>query len=391
MRRLIANLQYVITPALITLSLYGVLRGGDWVWLGSALLGAAIIADTTLTIHTRGTGKDAQGRPLGLPGILNPLLYITFPLFVTQQVVLAWRLHGYVTGAPIPLPQELGELFAIQTTSTGWEIVGATISVGIWQGMGIVFGHELSHTKGWSFVLSRWIMALSGTAHFSIAHVYNHHIDLGDVADPATAPRGRSLYEHFFLSHFGQSTFVARAERQRLENAGKGVVSPRNRWIRGYLMSIPTVALFAVAGGWTGIAALAGVWVISNFELEALNYFEHYGLVRVADQPIEHRHSWDNDTVLTSIAFIEIGRQGDHHVRGETRFWDLEPTGAPNYGWGYLTLLVIAIVPPLWHAFMKPKLAAWDRDFATPAERAIAEIHNRRSGYGSARPTVALA
>ena len=53
---------------------------------------------------------------------------------------------------------------------------------------------------------------------------------------------------------------------------------------------------------------------------------------------------------------------------------------APNYGYGYLTLLVITLAPPLWHAFMKPKLAIWDRDFATPAERAIAEEHNRRSG-----------
>lgn len=391
MRRLIANLQYATTPALITLSLLGVLRGGDWVWLGAALLAAAIIADTILTTHTRGTGKDAQGRPLGLPWFLNALIYLTFPLFVAQQLVLAWRLHGYVTGTPFELPPEAIEILAIQTTSSGWEVVGATISVGIWQGMGIVFGHELSHTKGWSFVLSRWIMALSGTAHFSIAHVYNHHIDLGDASDPATAPRGRSLYQHFFLSHFGQSTFVARAERQRLENAGKAVVSLRNRWIRGYLMSVPTIALFGIAGGWTGIAVLAGVWLISNFELEVLNYLEHYGLVRVADQPIEHRHSWDNDTVLTSVAFIEIGRQGDHHVRGETRFWDLEPTGAPNYGWGYLTLLVLALVPPVWHAFMKPKLAAWDHDFATAAERAIAESHNRRSGYGSARPTAALA
>ncbi|HEY8072427.1 MAG TPA: fatty acid desaturase, partial [Methylocystis sp.] len=110
----------------------------------------------------------------------------------------------------------------------------------------------------------------------------------------------------------------------------------------------------------------------------------------VPDQPIAHRHSWDNDTVLTSVAFIEIGRQGDHHVRGETRFWDLEPTGSPNCGYGYLTLLVITLVPPLWHAFMKPKLAIWDRDFATPAERAIAEEHNRRSGYATTRPAAAL-
>ena len=43
-------------------------------------------------------------------------------------------------------------------------------------------------------------------------------------------------------------------------------------------MSVPSAVLFFMAGGWIGIAALATVWVISNFELEALNYLEHYGL-----------------------------------------------------------------------------------------------------------------
>ena len=52
-------------------------------------------------------------------------------------------------------------------------------------------------------------------------------------------------------------------------------ISWQNRWIRGYLMSIPSAVLFFMAGGWIGIAALATVWVISNFELEALNYLEN--------------------------------------------------------------------------------------------------------------------
>ena len=38
--------------------------------------------------------------------------------------------------------------------------------------------------------------------------------------------------------------------------------------------------------------------MISNFELEALNYMEHYGLIRVKGEPIEYRHSWDNDNVF---------------------------------------------------------------------------------------------
>ena len=159
-------------------------------------------------------------------------------------------------------------------------------------------------------------------------------------------------------------------------------------------MSLPTVALFAYAGwaggGWRGVGigmlVKLYVWILSNFELEALNYMEHYGLIRVKGQPIEYRHSWDNDNALTSWAFIEIGRQADHHDRGETHFWELSnvggsPNGSPNAGMGYYTEFVLCLVPPLWHSRMRKRLAVWDRDFATPEERKVAAEINRKVGY----------
>ena len=42
--------------------------------------------------------------------------------------------------------------------------------------------------------------------------------------------------------------------------------------------------------------------------------------------------------VWGNFFFIEIGRQGDHHVGGETYFWELDEVGAPNYEIGYFTL-----------------------------------------------------
>ena len=69
-------------------------------------------------------------------------------------------------------------------------------------------------------------------------------------------------------------------------------------------------------------------------------------LIRVKDQPIDYRHNWDNNTLFTSWFFIEIGRQADHHDRGETHFWELENVGAPNTGWGYFTIFALALVPP---------------------------------------------
>lgn len=414
MRRLfLGHLVYLYTPIGVLLCTFGILKGGWWAFLGLAIFGINIALDTLSTgLHTKGAAHDRQGDALGRGAFLNVMMYLQLVSFIALQLALAWRVYQFVAGVPIEPAVWNGIAY---TNGIGlWFLVGATVGAGMHQGLGIIFGHELSHTKGFGFMISRWMMALSGTAHFCFAHVYNHHLELGrawlgpegntmgDDADPATAPRGRNLYTHFIVSHVGQSYFGIKTEAKRLKRMGKGFLSLSNRWIRGYLMSIPTIALFvyagyagamaetstmsALAGVLIGLAAMLVVWIISNFELEALNYMEHYGLVRVKGEPIEYRHSWDNDTVFTSWAFIEIGRQADHHDRGETHFWELTgvggpPTGAPNATLGYYAEFVVALLPPLWHYMMRRKLAIWDRDFATPEERKIAAEINKKVGY----------
>ncbi len=402
---LLGHLVYLYTPIGLIAAACGILLGGPWVWLGIAIFAFNIIADTaTANIHTKGAPTDGKGAPLGVPFIHNNVMYLQLIPFVGLQFALAWRVYQYVAGVPIETQVWAG--WEYQSGITGGQLIVATISAGLHQGLGIIYGHELAHTKGIGFLVSRWIMALSGAAHFCFAHVYNHHLELGrawlgpennkmgDDCDPATSPRGRSLYKHFVISYIGQSYFGIRTEARRMARQKKPFLSPSNRWIRGYLMSLPSVALFMVPGylaaGWNGavigLICMLVVWVISNFELEALNYMEHYGLIRIKGEPIEYRHSWDNDSVLTSWAFIEIGRQGDHHDRGETHFWELTnvggaPDGSPNAGIGYYTEFSIALIPPMWHARMRKKLAIWDRDFATPEERLVAADINRKVGY----------
>lgn len=245
-----------------------------------------------------------------------------------------------------------------------------------------MFGHELAHTKGPTFVLARWMMALSGIAHFCYAHVYNHHLELGHQDDPATSPRGRSIYKHYLLSHFGQSRFLYIMEQQRLKRLGKPFISFQNRWIRGYAMSLPTIILFWMAGGWIGLGVMVAAWAIAGFELEVLNYLEHYGLIREKGKPIEYHHSWDvGESPITQWGFIEIGRQGDHHDRGETHFWELEEVGSPDTGYGYFAMFAMLLVPPVWEAFIKPRLADWDKNYASEGEQKIAARMNYRAGW----------
>lgn len=382
MTRLLINARYFLAPLLILIALVAIVVGGPWSWTGVFLFGVGIVLDTVLNAQTKGAGVDRNGEPMGLPALQNAVMYFMLPVFVLLQLAMVWRVFEYVSGVPIGQTEWFGFL-PVQQGITGSQLAGATVSAGMFLGIGIIYGHELAHTKGPSFVISRLMMGLSAASHFCYAHVYNHHLELAHEDDPATAPRGRDIYTHLPLSYLGQSKFLFEMEKQRLERLGVSFISWQNRWLRGYFMALPTIALFWFAGAWTGIVVLLVMWIISNFELEALNYMEHYGLIREKGQPIDYRHSWDNSTMFTSWFFIEIGRQADHHDRGETHFWELDQVGAPNTGWGYFTLFAVALVPPMWHAYMKPILARWDEELATPGERKIAEELNRQVGYTS--------
>ena len=381
MKKFFINVRYFLAPLLILSALFGVVAGGPWVWIGVALMGVGILVDTTTPQRTMGAGFDREGDTYGIPALQNGTMYSMLGVFVLLQLAICWRIYQYVSGVEYTGATSSFLGLSYYDGITGMQLAGAVVSTGIFAGIGIIYGHELAHTKGFSFVIARWMMALSGSSHFCYAHVYNHHLELGCEDDPATAPRGRSMYAHLPKSYFGQSKFLYTMEKHRLERLGVPLLSWQNRWIRGYAMSLPTLFLFWLAGGWLGVCAMLLIWMISNFELEALNYLEHYGLIREKGQPIDYRHSWDNSTAFTSWFFIEIGRQADHHDRGETHFWELDEVGAPNTGMGYFTLFAMALVPPVFHSFMAQELKKWDDNEASEGELAVSRRINEVAGY----------
>lgn len=370
MKTLFVNTRYLIVPVMSIITILGLISGGINVWAGVALFGISAIVDTaTKNIHLR-ADFDEEGNSYGIKIFQYAVMYLMLIVFVILQLALAWRIYQYVNNVPIDFFNAYG--LTIQTGITTTNLIGATISAGLWAGIGIIYGHELSHNKKEGFFISRLIMSLSGASHFTYAHVYQHHLYLGHEKDPATAPRGRNVYMHTWLSHAGQSKFSFDLEKSRAAKKGKSFFNLDNRWILGYLYSLPSIILFVWAGGFIGVAVLLALWLIANFELEALNFMGHYGLIRENGKPVEHKHSWDNDSVFTDWFFIAIGRQADHHVRGETYFWELDDVKGPNYGIGYFSLFLIILVPPLFRKYVKKHLDNWDSKYANEKEREIA-------------------
>ncbi|MFW6052244.1 MAG: fatty acid desaturase, partial [Myxococcota bacterium] len=115
--------------------------------------------------------------------------------------------------------------------------------------------------------------------------------------------------------------------------------------------------------------------------LEIVNYMEHYGMVRNPETPVQPRHSWNTNRRISSWTMFNLTRHSHHHAQGEVPYQELKPyADAPMMINGYLTTMVVALIPPLWHKLMTPKVLAWDRDYATPEERDLAAVANEKSG-----------
>ena len=205
---ILLNVRYLLAPVLIIVAGAGVLIGGIMAWLGVVLLFVGLIVDIATKFESSGVGYNEEGETLGWASFQNLTMYFMLPVFILFQLVMAWRLSTYMTFNGMEgeaIMTIIPGLLVMHEGMTGINLIGATLSSGIFIGIGIIYGHELSHTKGFGFVISRTMMALSGSAHFCYAHVYNHHLELASEDDPATAPRGRTIYGHYPLSYLGLS------------------------------------------------------------------------------------------------------------------------------------------------------------------------------------------
>ena len=133
MLKLLTNVRYFIAPVLIITTAISILYGGLFAWTGVALLGVGIILDTLITKQTKGA-VDENGETLGIAWLQNTIMYLMLPVFIFLQCAVAYKIFSGITGL---------------------ELVGTTLSAGIFLGIGIIYGHELSHTKGFAFVISR--------------------------------------------------------------------------------------------------------------------------------------------------------------------------------------------------------------------------------------------
>ncbi|PRY92053.1 NAD(P)H-flavin reductase [Hasllibacter halocynthiae] len=363
------------------LAIATVLLGGFYAVIGVAIIMVAYAFGDLIA------GEDVSTPDYGQPWILTLQLWTALPLVMLLCFCFMWQLS---TGDPLGFG-------ALVHATTGYDIVAARaeanpvvryvtgiVGVGLMiGGLATITAHELTH-RTWdpvSMFVGRWLLAFSFDVGFSIEHVYGHHRYVATDIDPATAPRGRNVYAHIVHSIVHTNLGAARIEADRLRRKGLPVWSLRNAYLRGLLMSLSLLVAAFLIAGWLGVLMFTLTALFARSLLEIVNYMEHYGMIRVPEQPVQPRHSWNTNAVFSSWAMFNLGRHSHHHAQGEVPFQDLMSLpDAPKMRYGYLATMGITLIPPAWNRMMVERLKHWDANYASPEERVLAREANRRSG-----------
>jgi alkane 1-monooxygenase len=334
---------FVLPPAVVA----GAILGGPWAFLPVALVYLLVpVLDAAAGLNPDSPQGDAAAA-LGA----NPWFrLITWTWVPVQLVLIAWTI-GWLTGP----------------SGTFLERIGVTLSLGITCGaIGLTFAHELVHRPDrWERGLGEALLASVSYPHFAIEHVFGHHRYVATLRDPATARFGEGLYRFLPRTIGGGLASAWRLERSRLLKRGRSMRSPHNRFIRYGAVQIAIYAGVWSAWGVRGVLVFAGQALVAVALLETINYVEHYGLVRRElspgrYEPIAPAHSWNSCHRLSNWILINLARHADHHLVASKRYQVLDHLGeAPQLPAGYATMLMLALVPPLWRRVMDPRVLAW--------------------------------
>jgi alkane 1-monooxygenase len=324
------TLPYLI-PILLVPAL---LERGLWTWA------AASIVFLLHPLFDSLIGRKPAHVELNAPGA-SLLLWAYVPL---QAGFLVWAITTF-SNAPLE----------------AWEKWGLVISTGSMTGaIGITAAHELVHRRSaFERGLGAVLLYMVTYGQFRVEHVSGHHLRVGTRQDPATARRGEMIYAFWMRSIFMGLLSAWKIELNRHSFF-------KNRMVHDLIFQ--GALYFAVFQwqGWAGIQFLAFQSLVAVLLLETINYVEHYGLSRAEIapgrfEPVSPKHSWDSSHWLTNRFLFNLGYHAQHHREPTRHFEKLEHLDdAPRMPGGYSTMMLAALVPPLWNHLMERNEALRD-------------------------------
>jgi alkane 1-monooxygenase len=325
------NILYTASLILPILATLGNILGGWWTY-GVILV---IILLTIPDIFWKFPNKEPLGQELEFNNILLVALVIinTLSLFsllygIREQILL-------------------GASFWVAIIST-------SISMGA---IGNMTAHELIHRRGWIRNLGIWNLFLVSYTHYVLEHIQFHHRYVATDMDPSTAKKDEDFYT--FMARMIPEQFweVYKYERENMAKKSKGFVSWDNFLIKSWVAKFVFLVLVFVYSGWLGILSYLLVCLISRMIHDSITYSQHYGTKRELNGKITIMHSWQSNSFVSEYFSLGLIRHSDHHIHATATYPNLTSyETAPTLPLGYMAVLPLIWIPPLWFKMANPVL-----------------------------------
>lgn len=351
----IKKLGYLI-PLILPFILVVRFNLGGWHLYGTAIFAFIIlpIIDFLVGLDTKNVEKETENE------VAEEFYYrfVTYIWAFVQVALLFWAAHVIGTGK----------------LQYAYEWIGFSLSFGIITGgIGITVAHELGHKKSaWERFLAKVLLMTVCYMHFYIEHNRGHHVTVATPEDPATSRKNESFYKFWFRSVFMGYLHAWKIETESLKRKGKSIVSVHNNLIWYVVYPLLFCALLTLLSSayhghfvWQFIPFFFAQSIIAFSLLELVNYIEHYGIVRreVAQGKYERvnpLHSWNASHMISNFFLFQLQRHSDHHAYANKRYQVLKHYDeSPQLPFGYSTMIIIALLPPLWFALMNRRLEHW--------------------------------
>jgi len=341
-------LPFWLSLGLVPLAWISALWGGWWLLLVPLATWYLFTAlDAVLGLQTENVDPQTQDSDLRWYKLIT---LIWTPVQLCLMAGLLWY---------VPQAEHLGTL----------ERIGVFFGVGVITGtVGINYSHELMHQKNKT---ERWmadiLLAMVLYSHFRSEHLLVHHRYVATPRDPVTARYNEGFHRFYprVLRECWTSAFDA--ERAMLARKELPWTHRSNPFWRYWALQAGFFGLAFGLGGWSGVGLFLVQAGVAIWQLELVNYIEHYGLTRkhLGEGKYEHvqpRHSWNAAQKASNWLLINLQRHSDHHFKPDRRFAVLQnygPDEAPQLPYGYPLMTMLAMVPPLWRRVMNPRVRAW--------------------------------
>lgn len=291
--------------------------------------------------------------------LLLPLARVVFGAFRRSEPI-QWRESAATVLDALPLAYLavllIGLTFAVFAAGRP-SVSRLALGLSLWAVLlfGTCIAHELLHRRGRRDVIAGAVLSgLTGYPMLAVEHL-RHHAKFGDT-ESAEWPRVHQSAWRFAL------------RRLRAVLAG-------NTWDRlstservQYAVAVGATASLAIAfgwaGGWPGAFLYLTVAFGVSLGVQLITYIQHWGLGDDSVGPVTERQlAWEDDCLLQAFLTLHISFHQAHHDTARVPYYRLPPAaGSPRLPAGYIVLLVLCLIPPLWHRAMRPVLDAWKLD-----------------------------